>query len=102
VESSGPRQRALGLFASLFLAGVVRVLVALALTGLSLWHIRGAGRAWRGATALVLGAVGAVAGTGVASGHLAKAGPDAVAVLAWRGMGAVHRGRAAQRRPPAR
>jgi uncharacterized protein len=61
---------------------VVRVLVALALTGLALWYIRGAGRAWRGATALVLGAVGAVAGAGVASGHLAKAGPDAVAVLA--------------------
>ena len=61
---------------------VARVLVALALTGLALWYIRGAGRAWRGATALVLGAVGGVAGAGVASGHLAKAGPETVAALA--------------------
>ncbi|HEY7263770.1 MAG TPA: alpha/beta fold hydrolase [Trebonia sp.] len=60
----------------------VRVLVALGLTGLALWFIRGAGRAWRGATALVLGAVGTVSGVGVASGHLAKAAPDAAAVLA--------------------
>ena len=36
----------------------------------------------RGATALALGIAGTVAGTGVASAHLAKAGLDAVAVAA--------------------
>lgn len=42
--------------------------------------VRRAGRP--GATALLLGIVGTVAGAGVASGHLAKAGTDAAAVLA--------------------
>ncbi len=61
---------------------VVRVLVALALAGLAVWFTRRAGRAGRGAAALVLGVVGTVAGAGVGSGHLAKAGLDAAAVLA--------------------
>jgi uncharacterized protein len=61
---------------------VARVLVTLAVTGLAAWYARHAGRAGHGATALVLGTVGAVAGAGVAGGHLAKAGLDTAAVLA--------------------
>lgn len=61
---------------------VVRVLMALALTGLALWYTSRAGRVGRGATALVVGTAGGVAGVGVASGHVAKAGADTAAVLA--------------------
>jgi uncharacterized protein len=61
---------------------VVRVLVAMAMTALAVWFTRRAGRTGQGATALLLGVVGTVAGAGVASGHLAKAGLDTAALLA--------------------
>ncbi len=61
---------------------VARVLVILAASALAVWFTRRAGRAGRGATALLLGVAGTVAGAGVASAHLAKAGLDAAAVLA--------------------
>jgi uncharacterized protein len=61
---------------------VVRVLVALAVTGFAVWFIRWTGRPGRGVAALVLGIVGTVAGAGVGSGHLAKTGLDAAAILA--------------------
>ena len=61
---------------------VARVLVAVAVTALAVWFTRRAGRVCRGATALLLGIAGTVAGAGVASAHLAKAGLDAAAVLA--------------------
>jgi dienelactone hydrolase len=59
-----------------------RVLVILAVTAGAVWFTRRAGRAGRGAAALLLGIAGTTAGAGVASGHLAKAGLDAAAVLA--------------------
>jgi dienelactone hydrolase len=61
---------------------VVRVVVALAVTGVAVWFARRSGRTGRGVTALVLGTVGTVTGAGVAGAHLAKAGLDAAAVLA--------------------
>ena len=61
---------------------VVRVLVTLTVTALAVWFTRRAGRVGQGATALVLGIAGTVAGAGVAGAHLAKAGLDAAAVLA--------------------
>src|SRR5690349_5766771 len=59
-----------------------RVLVILAVTALAIWVTSRAGRAGRGAAALLLGIAGTVAGAGVGSAHLAKAGLDAAAVLA--------------------
>jgi uncharacterized protein len=61
---------------------VARVLVILAVTALAVWFTGRAGRAGRGAAALLLGIAGTVAGAGVGSAHLAKAGLDAAAVLA--------------------
>ena len=61
---------------------VARVLAALAVTGLAVWFIGRSGRTGQGAAALVLGIVGTVAGAGVASGHLMKAGLDAPAISA--------------------
>ena len=61
---------------------VARVLAVLAVTALAVWFTRRAGRVGRGATALLLGIAGTVAGAGIASAHLAKAGLDAAAVLA--------------------
>jgi hypothetical protein len=61
---------------------VVRVLVILAVTAGAVWFTGRAGRAGRGAIALLFGIVGTVAGAGVASAHLAKAGLDPAAVLA--------------------
>ena len=59
-----------------------RVLVILAVTALAIWFTRRAGRAGQGTAALLLGIAGTVAGAGVGSAHLAKAGLDAAAVLA--------------------
>jgi uncharacterized protein len=61
---------------------VVRVLVTLMVTALAAWFTRWAGRVGQGATALILGIAGTVAGAGVAGAHLAKAGLDAAAMLA--------------------
>jgi len=61
---------------------VARVSVVIALTALAAWFAVLAGRPGRGVAAVVAGTAGTVAGAGVASGHLAKAGLDAVAVLA--------------------
>jgi uncharacterized protein len=61
---------------------VARVVVVIAVTIVTAWFTRRAGRAGRGAAALVAGIAGAVAGAGVASAHLAKAGLDVAAVLA--------------------
>jgi uncharacterized protein len=61
---------------------VARVLVAIAVTGLAVWFTSRAGRTGRGAAAFLLGIAGTAAGAGVTSGHLAKAGLDAAAVLA--------------------
>jgi dienelactone hydrolase len=61
---------------------VVRVLVTLAVTSLAVWFTRRAGRTGRGATALLAGIMGTVAGAGVAGAHLAKAGLGVAAVLA--------------------
>ena len=61
---------------------VARVLVAVAVTAQAVWFNRRAGRAGQGTTALLLGIAGTVAGAGVASAHLAKAGLDVAAVLA--------------------
>ena len=61
---------------------VVRVLVILAVTAGVLWFTGRAGRAGRGAITLLFGIAGTVAGAGVGSAHLAKAGLDAAAVLA--------------------
>ena len=60
----------------------VRVLVVIAVTALAVWFTLRAGRTGRGTAAFLLGIAGAAAGAGVASGHLAKAGLDAAAVLA--------------------
>ena len=60
----------------------VRVLVVIAVTALAVWFTLRAGRAGRGTAAFLSGIAGAAAGAGVASGHLAKAGLDAAAVLA--------------------
>ena len=57
---------------------VVRVLVILAVTARAVWFTGRAGRAGRGTAALLLG----LAGAGVGSAHLAKAGLDVAAVLA--------------------
>jgi uncharacterized protein len=59
-----------------------RVLVILAVTALAVWFTRRAGRAGQGTAALLLGIAGTVAGAGVGSAHLAKAGLDVAAVLA--------------------
>ncbi len=61
---------------------VTRVVVILAVTAGAVWFTRRAGRAGQGTTALLLGIAGTVTGAGVAGAHLAKAGPDAAAVLA--------------------
>jgi hypothetical protein len=61
---------------------LARVLVALAATTLAVRLTCRAGRAGRGATALVLGIAGTAAGFGVTGAHLAKAGLDAAAALA--------------------
>ena len=61
---------------------MVRVLVVIAVAVVGVWVTRRAGRPGRGAAALVAGIVGTVAGAGVASAHLAKAGLDAAAVVA--------------------
>jgi dienelactone hydrolase len=61
---------------------VARVLVALAVTGLVVWFIGRSGRTGRGTAAVALGIMGTVAGAGVSTGHLAKAGLDAAAILA--------------------
>ena len=61
---------------------VVRILVILAVTAGAVWFTGRAGRAGRGAITLLFGLVGTVAGAGVGSAHLAKAGLDAAAVLA--------------------
>ena len=61
---------------------VARVLVILAVTALAVWFTGRAGRAGQGVAALLLGIVGTVAGAGVGSAHLAKAGLDVAAVLA--------------------
>lgn len=61
---------------------VARVLVMIAVAALAVWFTRRGGRAARGATVLMLGIAGTAAGVGVASGHLAKAGPD-TAPRAW-------------------
>src|SRR5271165_4345170 len=50
---------------------VARVMVAVAVTAMAVWFTRRAGRVGRGATALLLGIAGTVAGAGVGSGHLA-------------------------------
>jgi dienelactone hydrolase len=60
----------------------VRVLVVIAVTALAVWFTLRAGRTGRGTAAFLFGIVGAAAGAGVASGHLAKAGLDTAAVLA--------------------
>ena len=59
-----------------------RVLMVVVVTAWAVWFTRRAERAGRGATALALGIAGTVAGAGVGSAHLAKAGLDAAAVLA--------------------
>ena len=61
---------------------VVRVLVILAGTAGAVWFIGRAGPAGRGAIALLFGIVGTVAGAGVGSARLAKAGLDTAPVLA--------------------
>ena len=61
---------------------VVRVLIALAVTGLVVRFIGRSGCTGRGAAAVALGITGTVAGAGVFTGHLAKAGLDAAAILA--------------------
>jgi len=61
---------------------VARVLVILAVTAGAVWFTGRAGRAGRGAIALLFGIAGTVAGAGVGSAHLAKAGLDPAAVLA--------------------
>jgi hypothetical protein len=61
---------------------VVRVLVILAVTAGAIWFTGRAGRAGRGAIALLSGIAGTVAGAGVGSAHLAKAGLGTAAVLA--------------------
>jgi dienelactone hydrolase len=60
----------------------VRVLVALSVVAFAVWYFLRAGRAGRGAAALLAGIAGTAVGAGVASGHLAKAGLDAAAVVA--------------------
>jgi pimeloyl-ACP methyl ester carboxylesterase len=61
---------------------LVRVVVALTVIASAVWYTRRAARPGQGATALVLGITGTVAGAGAAGAHLAKAGLDAAAVLA--------------------
>jgi uncharacterized protein len=61
---------------------VARVLVILAVTAGAIWFAGRAGRASRGAIALLSGIAGTVAGAGVGSAHLAKAGLDTAAALA--------------------
>jgi hypothetical protein len=60
----------------------VRVLVMVTVTCLAAWSTRRAGRPGRGVIAAVAGISGTVAGAGVASAHLSKAGLDAAAFLA--------------------
>src|SRR5215470_9242664 len=59
-----------------------RVATVIAVTIVAAWFTRRASRVGRGAVALMAGIVGTVTGAGVASAHLAKAGPDVAAVLA--------------------
>ena len=61
---------------------LARVVAVIAVTIVAAWSTRRAGRASRGAVALAAGIAGTVAGAGVASAHLAKAGLDGAAVLA--------------------
>ena len=61
---------------------VVRILVILAVTAGAVWFTGRAGQAGRGAIALLFGIAGTVAGVGVGSAHLAKAGLDPAAVPA--------------------
>jgi dienelactone hydrolase len=61
---------------------VARVAVVVTVTVLAVWFTRRAGRVGQGTAALLLGIAGTVTGAGVASGHQAKAGLDAAAVLA--------------------
>ena len=61
---------------------VARVLVILAVTAGAVLFTGRAGRAGRGAIALLFGIVGTVAGAGVGSARLAKAGLDTAPVLA--------------------
>jgi uncharacterized protein len=61
---------------------VARAITVIVLMAWAVWFTRRAGWVGRGATALALGIAGTAAGAGVGSAHLAKAGPDAVAVLA--------------------
>jgi dienelactone hydrolase len=61
---------------------VARVLAILAVTAGAVWFTSRAGRAGRGAAALLFGIAGTVAGAGVGGAHMAKAGLDVAAVLA--------------------
>ena len=56
-----------------------RVLTVVVVTAWAVWFTGRAGRAGRGVTALALGIAGTVAGAGVGSAHVAKAGLDAAA-----------------------
>lgn len=67
---------------------IVRLAVAVTLTGLALWYASRAERAGRGAVALSFGIAGSVSGAGVAVAHLSKEGPDTAAVLAVIALGA--------------
>ena len=60
----------------------VRILVMVMVTGLAAWSTARAGRPGRGVIAVVAGIAGTVAGAGVASAHLGKAGLDVAAALA--------------------
>src|SRR4051794_14655846 len=62
--------------------GGAGVLAVVAVTARAVWFTRRAGRAGRGATALLLGIAGTAAGAGIGGAHLARAGLDAAAVLA--------------------
>jgi dienelactone hydrolase len=60
----------------------VRVLVMVMVTCLAAWSALRAGRPGQGVIAVAAGITGTVAGAGVASAHLGKAGLDVAAVLA--------------------
>jgi hypothetical protein len=59
-----------------------RVLLVAVVTAWAVWFTRRAGRAGRGAMALLFEIAGTAAGAGIGSAHLAKAGLDAAAVPA--------------------
>ena len=61
---------------------IARPALVAAATVAAIWYASRAGRAGRGAVALAAGIMGTVAGTGIASAHLAKAGLDTAAGLA--------------------